>query len=166
MWAGVRLPLGRDHEPRHQPLPGALHVAELRQTGLLPRRPVVVASQRADGITRMGPRPRWVDAGQIGIALALVGNHAGWRGADLGLRRCGDDQSGKQTKSERRRVEGWLFHGVEGVRREQGKQMNRSGMTQHRPAGHFTGGKFPGPINGNHVPACRLMCSDRKACRQ
>ena len=34
----------RDHEPGHQPVPGATHAAELRQTLLLPPRPVAPAS--------------------------------------------------------------------------------------------------------------------------
>ena len=67
----------RDHEPGHQPVPGATHATELRQTLLFPPRPVTPASQCADRIACMRPRPGRIDPRQIAISPALVRDHSG-----------------------------------------------------------------------------------------
>ena len=74
-------------EPRHQPVPFARHILELRQVPPLIGRPVIPPAQGTVGVPRVRPRPRRIDVGQIALAFGLVLDHCVGGGAD-GITRC------------------------------------------------------------------------------
>ena len=113
----------RDHEPGHQPVPGATHATELRQTLLFPPRPVTPASQCADRIACMRPRPGRIDPRQIAISPALVRDHSGRPRAygvtgTLRLNGGTDGHQGQQADGKRGLSGRGLVHECRRVRNE------------------------------------------------
>ena len=101
----------------------ATHAAELRQTLLLPPRPVAPATQCADRVACVRPRPGRIDPRQIAISPALVRDHSGRPRAygvtgTLCLNGGTDGHQGQQADGKRGLSGRGLVHECQRVRNE------------------------------------------------